>query len=305
MVTALAIRPEGGIDFGEDPVDARETEAVVQSVRQGRNLRNDAAELAMKLNSPFRNAVGKPGLIMANPEQIPQGMGLKFQVLAPDLKRIEDYQKKWNDYLEEKGLAEVKAAGFNDPSAFNLASILVLALLDDMSMLLTGDARGDLIVNALVDANLLQNNMAYPERQEGQRKREWLASIEEAEAIPVTEPFHVNLLKMPHHGSANNVTIGFFKRVTADKYLFSGNGNHHNPDVETLRMIASARGDDAYTFYFTFTEQQHLTEPNPKYAECLKEIRDWVHDEKPSNCSIKYRKNNDSIYSVKVELRTS
>ncbi len=302
LVSALAERPPGGVNFGEDPVDARETEAVVQSVKQGRDLRNDAADLAMKLNSPFRNSVGKPGLILANGEEIPQGGGMTFQVLAPNRKRVEAYQKKWNEYLKEKGLAEVRATGFNDPSAFNLASILVVARMNGKCMLLTGDARGDHIVNALVEAELMQADMAYPEREVGQRKRDWHASIEVAEAKPVAEPFHVDLLKIPHHGSANNVTVGFFKRVTADHYLFSGNGNHHNPDVETLRMLAEARGDEEYTFYFTFTADQHQTETNSKYAQCLREIRDWVDNEKPDNCSVVYREKDDSIFSIEVEL---
>ncbi len=302
LVSALVENPAGGVDFGIDPVDARETEAVIQSVKQGRDLRNDAADMAMALNSPFRNPAGQPGLIMASNEEIPQGGGMTFRVLAPNRTRIEAYQEKWDEYLEEKGLAEVRAAGFNDPSAFNLASILILARLDGKSMLLTGDARGDHIVNALVEAGLLTDDMAYPEREPGQRKRDWLASIEAAEAMPVTQPFHVDLLKIPHHGSANNVTVGYFKRVTADHYLFSGNGNHHNPDVATLRMLAEARSDAPCQLYFTFTADQHETETNPKYAQCLSEIRDWVDNEKPANCSVMYREKDDNVYSVEVEL---
>ena len=40
---------------------------------------------------------------------------------------------------------------------------------------------------------------------------------------------HVDLLKVPHHGSANNLDEDFFERITADHYVFSGNGEHGNP----------------------------------------------------------------------------
>jgi hypothetical protein len=40
---------------------------------------------------------------------------------------------------------------------------------------------------------------------------------------------HVDILKGPHHGSNRNVERIFFKRITADHYVFSGNGEHGNP----------------------------------------------------------------------------
>jgi len=303
LVSALAQTPEGGVAFGDDAMDARETEAVVQSVKQARDLRNLAETLAIQSNLPFKNASGGPGLILAADSEIPQGNGLTFQVLAPNKTRVEAYQKEWNDYLKSKDLAEVKAAGFDDPSAFNLASIVVLARMDGKSMLLTGDARGDHIVNGLVEAGLLDATMAYPERKPGQKKGEWRRVIAEAEAKEVPSPFHVDLLKGAHHGSANNVTVGFFKRVTADHYVFSGNGNHHNPDPATLEMLAEARGDAAYTIYFTFTADQHLDpESDPEFAECLKEVHEWVETKKPANCTVVYREPDTDVYSVWIEL---
>ena len=56
---------------------------------------------------------------------------------------------------------------------------------------------------------------------------------------------HVDLLKVPHHGSANNLDDDFFERITADHYVFSGNGEHGNPERETLEMLFDARGERA------------------------------------------------------------
>jgi hypothetical protein len=292
LVSRLIADPPGGVDRDE----LREG-AVIASVNQGRNLRNDARALAMVTNRPFS------GLVQAQPgpaRDIPQGEGLTFKVLAPSASRLRAYQQEWNDFLESNDLAEVEATAFNDPSAYNLASIVVLAEKDGKSMLLTGDARGDYIVNGLVEAGLMAEEARYPLREEFDSTADWRRASDEADAHLV-EPFHVDLLKAPHHGSANNVTRGFFRRVTADHYVFSGNGNHHNPDPATLDMLAAARGDDAYTLHFTFTADQHETEPNATFAANLRTVHDWVEERKPANCAVLHRAADDEVYSICVD----
>jgi hypothetical protein len=96
---------------------------------------------------------------------------------------------------------------------------------EQMSMLLTGDARGDKIIDGLELVGLL--------RKKGK--------------------LHVNILKVPHHGSARNMEQGFFERVTADHYVFSGDGNHGNPDRQTVQMLLDARPDDKFTMHFTYS----------------------------------------------------
>ena len=92
-------------------------------------------------------------------------------------------------------------------------------------MLLTGDARGDKILEGMELAGLLERN--------GKK--------------------HVDLLKVPHHGSDNNMEPIFFERVPADHYVFSGDGEHGNPERATLQMLLDARGADAgYTIHLTY-----------------------------------------------------
>ena len=55
----------------------------------------------------------------------------------------------------------------------------------------------------------------------------------------------MDILKVPHHGSDNNMETGFFEKVTADHYVFSGDGEHGNPERATLEMLLDARGTDA------------------------------------------------------------
>jgi hypothetical protein len=160
------------------------------------------------------------------------GDGLKFTVLGPVKERIEKLQEEWNEVLKKKGLATDKngkalAAAFVDESVFNLSSIVVLAEAGKKKMLLTGDARGDDVMNALKSSGLLKGGK-----------------------------IHVDLLKLPHHGSDRNVATEFFRTVTADHYVVSADGRFGNPEISTLQMISEARGKDKFTIHLTNKEKR-------------------------------------------------
>ena len=98
---------------------------------------------------------------------------------------------------------------------------------------------------------------------------------------------HVDLLKVPHHGSSNNVKRNFFERITADHYVFSGNGEHGNPEREALEMLFRARGAAEF--------KVHLTYPVAEIDE--ERRRDWNKEQtkeknkKKKNPAIKVRSN--------------
>jgi hypothetical protein len=50
------------------------------------------------------------------------------------------------------------------------------------------------------------------------------------------------------------VETDFFRAVTADHYVVSGNGEHGNPEVATLKMLSEARPDDKFTVHLTNSE---------------------------------------------------
>src|SRR5262249_15206934 len=62
----------------------------------------------------------------------------------------------------------------------------------------------------------------------------------------------VDILKVPHHGSANNLDVDFFKRIIADHYVFSGDGEHGNPERESMEMLFESRGSEAFTIHLTY-----------------------------------------------------
>ena len=213
---------------GEADVDGLNPDAarVLASVAQGFRLRDDTKGLKLRLNPEFS---GKLVLAKAKGKKIDMKKGLKFTVAGPMNEEVVKLQKDHDTFLKkkekEKGTAGALAS-FTDTSVANLSSVVVLAEVGKRRMLLTGDARGDKILKGLELVGLL--------KPDGE------------------STMHVDILKGPHHGSNRNVERIFFKRVTADHYVFSGNGEHGNPERETLEMLLAERGDEDYTVHLTY-----------------------------------------------------
>ena len=112
-----------------------------------------------------------------------------------------------------------------DKSVPNLSSIQLLVTGSGKTLLLTGDGRGDHLLEALNEAGLLDEDGAI----------------------------EVDLLKVPHHGSDRNVTRRFFEQVRARTYVISANGKHGNPDLPTLEWIiaSAAEAPDPITIVVT------------------------------------------------------
>ncbi len=200
---------------------------VLASIRQGHALRGAAEVLNWEVNAPFDTLVLDKGPETATIDRF--GDGLEITVLGPQRPQLEKMQKKYDDFLRDKGLGRENpeaalAALSKDRSVANLSSIVVLMQLDGKSMLLTGDARGDHILESLAVRGLASED----------------------------EPLHVDILKLQHHGSDRNVSPEFFRRVKARHYVFCGNGKHGNPERQTLQWLFDAQGDEKITLHFTY-----------------------------------------------------
>lgn len=196
---------------------------VLASVAQGIQLRDDAKVLQLRVNPEFSDRV-----IMASKgaKAINLGKGLSLTIVGPMKPELAALQKEHDTFLKKQGKTPKSAlASFTDTSVPNLSSVVVLAECGQKTVLLTGDARGDKI----------------------------LAGLEFCGLVKKGGGLHVDVLKMPHHGSDRNMEVTFLKRVTADHYVFSGDGEHGNPERETLEMLRRARGEDAkYAIHLTY-----------------------------------------------------
>ncbi len=199
------------------PVD---TGATPRSIDQGHDLTGEAGNLNLPINTGFR-----PGrLISAEsaPRPVPEFEGLSLFIVGPSDQNLEKLQTKWNAWLAQKlraapkdverDVPEEEPVPRPDDSVFNLSSIMLLVEADGKRILLTGDGLGEHLIEGLEQAGML---------------------------LPGAT-FHVDILKLPHHGSARNVSREFFWRVTADRYVISANGKHDNPDLLTLKWLVDA-----------------------------------------------------------------
>lgn len=139
--------------------------------------------------------------------------------------------------------------GLGGVTPANLASLMLLAEEGAHRVLLTGDGVSSEILEGLARHGKLD----------------------------ASGRIHVDVLKVQHHGALANVTEEFVKRVTADHYVFCGNGAHHNPEAEVVEALAHARltgigGEGpigpARPFHFWFTSSAAtpgLTDPRREH----------------------------------------
>jgi beta-lactamase superfamily II metal-dependent hydrolase len=198
-----------------------------------------AGQLGIPLNAPF----GKK-LAMVRPDDPAQAVavgGLKMRVLGPFEDDLKELRKEWNTWLEKNEdvvetirrkagddedllgnevvrliarlTAEAKVLGNRaEVTAPNLASLMLLVEEGSKKVLLTGDGHSNEVVKGL--------------KHHGKLKQGKL---------------HVDVLKVQHHGAAANIDEAFCKAVTADHYVFCGNGNDENPEPEVIKKLVKAR----------------------------------------------------------------
>jgi hypothetical protein len=202
----------------------KQSQAVTASVKSGIALHEDAIALNVDRNVSFGGGLVQRGAAADTVEVVP---GLTFTVLAPTEKQLEKLQTEWNEWEQTHTHPDATGAANLDRSVFNLSSIVVLARSGQRTLLLTGDARSDHIIDGLKDAGLLTDD---------------------------GPPLIVDVLKLPHHGSIRNVDEHFFARVRARNYVISANGRDGNPEDATLTLLCDARLHDAapWTLWLTY-----------------------------------------------------
>jgi beta-lactamase superfamily II metal-dependent hydrolase len=136
--------------------------------------------------------------------------GLTLSIVAPSQPRIDALLAQWA--LVVAGPATASAEKM-DTSITNLSSLAFLISDGGRTALFTGDSLEDDIVAGL-------------------------------EALGHALPMHVDVLKVPHHGSnsaadpdALTAGRGLIENVTADYYIVSADGTSTNPSESTLQRI--------------------------------------------------------------------
>ncbi len=147
------------------------------SISQGNQLRIAARALGIPIDDGFDTG---PITMDTAPQPISME-NMSLYVVGPTKKNLDRLQKDWQDWLDKQERAApslVMEALAADTSVPNLSSLMFLLTAPrTRSILMTGDGRGDDLLEGLEQAGQL-----------------------------VDGKLHVSVLKMPHHGSARNVT---------------------------------------------------------------------------------------------------
>jgi beta-lactamase superfamily II metal-dependent hydrolase len=154
-------------------------------------------------------------------------------------------------------LAWLGQPGFKGVTTPNIASLVLLVEEDGKSLLLTGDGQHDLIERHMRARGLLDDAGR-----------------------------HLTCLKVPHHGSNHNLSAKFARLVSADHYVFCGNGENGNPDPEVLDWIFQSRvstdskvravtpeAADNRPFHFWFSTASSVT-ANEESARAVFQLRE-------------------------------
>lgn len=225
------------IEMGE------EMQQIATGVKQAIGVGKLVAENALDI--PLNKPPGVTGagklLMVGQPGETFSLGSMNFTLIGPTQKELEALRKGWDDFLrlnkadvkairaEMKDLIDDFSNGVSSMSPFalgehswasirgvtvpNVASLVFMVEEGGKQLLLTGDGQHEFIHDGLKGAGLLDAN----------------------------ESIHIDVLKVQHHGSKNNMDADFARRVTADHYVFCGDGQHGNPSETVLQHIFDAR----------------------------------------------------------------
>lgn len=200
---------------------------------------------------------------------------MTFTLLGPTSKELSDLRKGWNHWLDNnaKRVDSIRAKLKKQVDAFstgaiagspfdlrdwegipdfegvtmpNIASLMFIVEEGDKTLLLTGDCQQKFIIAGLERTGFLE-----PEGH-----------------------LHVNVLKVQHHGSENNLDKEFAGQVSADHYVFCGNGEHENPDLGVLEIVFDSRaGDDKpFDFWFSTTSKAQAGQSHQPYFQEVEKL---------------------------------
>lgn len=184
-------------------------------------------------------STAKPKLLMVRKGQSAFNVGsMQFTIVGPTDEELTLLRDGWNNFLRsvkgkesiKKLRAEIKRKieafgaesfdlrdwnGIEDYKGVttpNIASLMFLVEEGGKRLLLTGDSQQDIILKGLELAGYLDDGH-----------------------------LHIDVLKVQHHGSENNADENFCSKVSADNYIFCGNGSHGNPELSVIELIYNSR----------------------------------------------------------------
>ncbi len=235
---ALTLIPK---DFARDAAEtyAGIAHSKAEAVKLSRRL--GTRQLSVPVNPEFANGL----MFVTDPPESLKVGGMNFTVIGPFAEELDKLRDEWNQWLRSrKGqraiakirrdqtrdedhlhsevveetlgvlLAQASQMGDrNDVTLPNLASLMFFLEEDGKKVLLTGDGHW----------------------------KDILDGLEATGVVAEDEGLHVDVLKIQHHGSHHNWHHDFGMRITADHYVFCGNGSSGNPEPTVVDAVLDSR----------------------------------------------------------------
>jgi len=215
------------LNYGSEDEKKKMENSITEIIMTGFQQSSDLSSLAKSLKVPVNPEFDKLILTDNHPKIIKLN-DITFHILGPSAKNLEKLRKEWSDWRNKNKLHHALVLDLFqilDKSVPNLSSIMLLVESNNKKILFAGDGSSDNVINTLSKDSMLDND----------------------------GKFHVDVLKVPHHGSDRNVTPEFFNIVTADYYVISANGRDDNPSFDTLKWIIESGNKSKKSKTIVFT----------------------------------------------------
>jgi hypothetical protein len=241
-----------------------------------------------QLNIPL-NAPAGGRLMMVRDDMAPIALGtISLHIIGPFAADVEALKKEWVTWLREhqEMVRKIRTQGKADGAGMGTSS--VAALIAPMVTAAEALSRDEIALakrlglRAKVTTPNLASLMFLAEERgktilltgDGHRD-DILKGLAHHGRLDAAGRIHVDTLKVQHHGSEHNIDKDFCDRVTADNYVFCGNGEHENPDLDVLRLIADRRmANDTrpFTFWFNSTSTLSVSEDGRAHMRQVEEL---------------------------------
>jgi beta-lactamase superfamily II metal-dependent hydrolase len=167
---------------------------------------------------------------------------LRVFLLGPSQDDIDKLRAAWQKFLDKSkdALAKLHKDLLDDEK--NLGALSPRIVANPMLDQALGDG-----LSQVTEANLASLMLLV---EEGTKKvlmtgdgvsSEIMDGLKRHKKLDAAGRIHVDVLKVQHHGATANVDDAFVRAVTADNYVFCGNGAHTNPEPEVVEAFATAR----------------------------------------------------------------
>jgi beta-lactamase superfamily II metal-dependent hydrolase len=201
---------------------------------------------ADQLNIPLNKRFQKKLAFVRTDEPPPRPMrlgSLHILVIGPFEEDLDRLRQQWNTWLtdNQEQLARLQKQAQRDAERLRTDDIHTLLELRIAQAQVLGD-RTKVTPPNLASLMLLVTERGKTVLLPGDgHSADILKGLNYYGLLDADGRLHVNVLKVQHHGSEHNIDEAFMAKVTADHYVFCGNGEHENPDLRVVAALLEVR----------------------------------------------------------------